>query len=201
MTNECMTQRAPTDPKTTLDTGKLKVSHVCSSALRTLHFGMAPRYQIVVVEDEKAEPHLLQYGVPQGSVLGPSVYSMYTMPLGRILKATGLEHHSCVDDTQTYNTFVPCPTSDKSEGIKAVERGLELARSWFERNMLKLNNEKTEVIAITSTRASVSVFITLGDCVIESKPCVRDLAVNIDNTLFMEPKVNCVDVPPTIQGI
>ncbi len=54
----------------------------------------------------------------------------YTVPLGRILKATGLEHHSYADDTQTCNTVVPCPRSDESEGIKALERGLELARSW-----------------------------------------------------------------------
>ncbi len=154
---------------------------------------LAPRQQIVVVGDEKAESQLLQYGVPQGSALGPKLYPMYTMPIGRILKANGLDHHSYVDDTQAYNTFVPCPTSDKSEGIEAVERGLDLARSWFEMNMFKLNNEKTEVIAITlKTRASVRLSITLGDCVIESKPCIRDLGVNIDNTLSMEPQVNQV---------
>ncbi len=38
------------------------------------------------------------------------------------------------------------------------------------------------------TRASVRLSITLGDCVIESKPCVRDLGVNIDNILSMEPQ-------------
>ena len=74
-----------------------------------------------------------------------------------------------------------------------MESGLELARSWFDQNMLKLNNDKTEVIAITpKNKAAVNISITIGDCVVQSKPCVRDLGVNLDNTLSMDSHISQV---------
>ena len=65
------------------------------------------------------------------------------------MREAELKHHFYADDTQGYNTFVPSPSLGKSEGVQAVEEGLELAVSVFAQNMLKLNNDKTEVMAIT----------------------------------------------------
>ena len=42
----------------------------------------------------------LNFVVPQGSVLGPKIYCMYTKPISDIIAGHGLSHHSYADDTQ-----------------------------------------------------------------------------------------------------
>ena len=64
------------------------------------------RSQLVKVNGVLSTPQLLLSGVPQGSELGPLLFTMYTTPLSSILTAFGLKHHLYADDTQIYTSFV-----------------------------------------------------------------------------------------------
>ena len=64
------------------------------------------RSQLVKVNGVPSTPQLLLCGVPQGSVLGPLLFTMYTTPLSSIITAFGLKHHLNTDDTQIYTSFV-----------------------------------------------------------------------------------------------
>ena len=66
--------------------------------------GLTGRIQRVVIENAVSGDQELGFGAPQGSVLGPKIYCMYTKPVSDIIQRHGLSHHSYADDTQLYMT-------------------------------------------------------------------------------------------------
>ena len=56
----------------------------------------------VIINETKSERKTLQRGVPQGSVLGPVLFSFYTVELAWILKQHNVKFKMFADDTQFY---------------------------------------------------------------------------------------------------
>ena len=117
----------------------------------------------------------MDFSVPQGSVLGPKAYCMYTKPVCDIIRRHGLMHHSYADDTQIYITIKP--STDNWLGAVANIESF-VVKSWMERNMLKLNDDKTELIVYTPKNRQhlcKDVSVTIGDSIVTPKAHVKNL--------------------------
>ena len=82
-----------------------------------------------------SKPVILDYSVPQGSVLGPQWFTVYTSPVRDIILKYNLNYHVYADDTQLYITF----TSSQEPADSCITT---LIRSWTRQNFLKLNDKK-----------------------------------------------------------
>ena len=109
--------------------------------------------QPVKADDSKSEPVKLKYGIPQGSVLGPILFPLYTSPLGDICRKYGVKYHCYADDTQSYLFFKPNITRNQEECIRNLELCIAEIRNWMQTNLLKLNDDKTEFLLV-STKAT-----------------------------------------------
>ena len=109
---------------------------------------LSGRTHSVKVGSTLSHPAVLQYGVPQGSVLGPILFSLYTNPISSIIHShSSINHHFYADDTQLYITL---STTNFSHSIQKLKNCLNDIQNLMFANNLKLNPEKTEFILIGS---------------------------------------------------
>ena len=135
----------------------------------------------VQIGSSTSEPVTLKYGVPQGSVLGPILFTMYTTPLGNIIRNHSLDFHIYADDTQLYISFKPCDSISRQTAISHIEACIKDIKTWMTNNLLKLNDDKTELIIITTsetTSRQEDIVINMGDSAIApSMEPTRNLGV------------------------
>ena len=164
---------------------------VTDSALNWLRSYLCSRKQSVVIHSATSEDVILKFGVPQGSVLGPKGYSMYTLPLGAILKKHGMLYMTYADDSQSYTLFRP--QCNWSTSAATIESCMSDVSSWMSANLLKLNHEKTEFIIFKPRYSTISPQdypLLIGNTMLTSADHVRNLGVTQDCSLTMEKHVN-----------
>ena len=164
------------------------------SVLKWFTSYLTNRRQSVKIKDELSSERNLLYGVPQGSVLGPVLFTLYTAPLSKIISTfSSLSHHLYADDTQIYLDLTP---NTISSSIEQLQECLSAVQSWMAKNKLKLNPDKTEFIVLGTEKQQTKLanhfpINIMGNMV---SPCskVKNLGVIFDSTLSMSKHVSLV---------
>ena len=90
---------------------------ITGTALAWINDYLSNRTQKVKIGDAESLPAVLTKGVPQGSVLGPILYTLFTAPGGDLSKKHNIAYHGYTDDTQNYHSFSPNLPGDEDRCI------------------------------------------------------------------------------------
>ena len=83
-------------------------------------------------------------------MLGSLLFTSYTAPLGEIARRHGVELHLYADDTQAYMSFSPLSNESTRRTFQRIEACIAEIRTWLKNNKLMLNDDKTDVLVISS---------------------------------------------------
>ncbi len=158
-------------------------------ALRWFRSYLSERYHFVYLNGESSQLSPVKYGLPQGSVLGLLLFSIYMLPLGNIRKY-GISFHCYADDTQLNISTRPDETSKLSKLTECVKN----VKDWMTNNFLLLNSDNTEILLIgpkNSTQNLLDYNLFLDGCPVTSST-VKNLGVILDSNLSFEKHISNV---------
>ena len=166
---------------------KLRSTFGCSGTVLEWFISyLCCRTQSVFVGHESTTS-VLKCGVPQGSVLG-HLFTLYTHPLSTVICQSGLSYHFFADDSQLHKSSLP---SDFPVLACCLKDCIEDVAEWMADSKLKMNDDKTELMAI-GTRSKLSQVIpnlapmSISGCDIPFSQSVRNLGFYLNETLSMD---------------
>jgi hypothetical protein len=154
---------------------------------------LSNRKQSILIDNVHSKELVVNFNLPQGSVLGPRFFKDYESPVGKIIRSFGLQAHFYADDTQLYIAFAPDDKEDVC--IQNVEACVSEIRQWMAANYLKLNDDKTEFIVLGSRHSLSKVSsssVQIGEICVNASSSVRNIGAVFDTQMKMNMQVTAV---------
>ena len=148
------------------------------------------RQQSVIGDEKNSSWANNPLGVPQGSILGPLLYSLYTFAITSVIRFC--KYHLYADDLQIYVSCKPC---DLAITVAKINEDILRLQDWSKLHGLKINANKTQCIIVgptgninLKTTPKISV---MGEEIPYVKK-VKNLGIIIDDTLSFTPQVSAI---------
>ena len=110
---------------------------------------------MIKVNGVTSQLQLLDCGVPQGSVLGPILFTIHTTSLGQLLRQLDVQYHFYSDDSQLWVIFKP---PERDTAIGQMEKCIVSVQKWMLSHQVKMNNDKTEFLVISSKSIARGIY-------------------------------------------
>ena len=161
-----------------------------SNVLQWFRSYLLDRNQCVVVNNSASSSSPVMFGVPQGSVLGPVLFVLYTTPLSEIIANHSDNHQLFADDTQLQKSAPPNDVQSLTHNLQSCTDDI---KAWMSNNQLKLNEDKTEAILFSTPSLSschcLPSSVMVGTHGILFLDKVRNLGFILDSNLTMKQHV------------
>ena len=170
---------------------KLRALGFKQSAIDWITSYLSGRSQQVFTDAGESSWIELNNGVPQGSILGPLLFTILVNDISEALQFC--KYHLYADDTQLY---LSCKVEDLPRIIHQINSDLDRIASFSLRNCLLINEGKSKYIIlgsknnISKLKQTVLPPVTMNNVVIERVTEIRNLGVTFDETLSWEKHIN-----------
>ena len=142
----------------------------------------------VTIDGKHSEPGCMKYGVPQGTILGPILFVIYTLTLQYMLAYYDVSYHFYADDTQIY---FKCDSKDQC--ISKINTVVHAVQSWMNKRKLKLNKDKTNIMLVGNVQKLRNLdfpsvlLLDRTDITLSSK--LKNLGVIFDENLTLKHQI------------
>ena len=156
---------------------------------------LSERCQLVSIQGHKSEIGRLAFGVPQGSVLGPLLFTSYISPVSSLVSSYGLNQQQYADDTQVYLSLSKI---NPSLSITSLTDCLTRLRCWFAENGLTINPSKSEVMLLSTPQRCKSLHqggltsVSIAGTNIKFSDKITTLGLTLDKSLTFSNHVQTV---------
>jgi len=170
-----------------LQISKLKCLGISSPALAWFKSYLTDRQQFVNTGISISQLAYVLLGVPQGSVLGPLLYTLYVNDISSIFSSSNF--HLYADDLQNYYHFCP---EDYQKAIDIINNEAAKLLHYATCHNLAINEKKTQVIIVGNPKLlnklpNVVPSVCINGTCLPFKTSVVNLGITLDHHLTWEP--------------
>lgn len=144
---------------------------------------LAERPQFVQIEHYRSEQRILKCGVPQGSILGPTLFIMY---INDIVKISQLMKFVLFAD----DTNIICSGNNLEQLLEQITEEMNKLKNWFNENKLSLNLKKTKFMLFGNRKNYNSAQLSIDSMIIERVHQNVFLGVVIDEKISWKPHIS-----------
>ena len=174
---------------------------ISGTVLKWIESYLSDRSQAVVLKNEDGEIVMsdnigISMGVPQGSVLGPLLFTLFTTPFGDICRHYNQEFHLYADDTQLYASFIASSDESRESCMLKINSCVAEISKWMSMTLLKLNEDKSEIMFIATHQQlskllpHIGASINLNGTEVKHSSSVQNLGYLMDSKFKNDAHIN-----------
>ena len=168
---------------------------ITGTALKWFNSYLSDRKQRMLINGSYSSDFDLPQGVPQGSCLGPLLFTLYASKLFDVVESHLPNVHAYAGDTQLYISFKPEGSAAETDAVDALQTCIRDIRTWMVQDKLQLNDAKTEFLII-GTRAQLNKVtindLQVGEIKVSAVFSVRNLGAWFDANMNMTTHINTI---------